>query len=173
MQLWGQTHDQVFDMVYADGTLDKKTLPGSALPYGAYGLANICFSFIWSMYLLVGPVYHHLCFLLGKVRSVTTDMGTEIGFIDCPNFVDAFLRRLQGEPLASLQVDKESRLLPNAVRMSGWSHMFGNLMKFCTRCITCWPNCLPLVRALCKFFSQTIVATGDHRAQQKHGIPWA
>ena len=81
-------------------------------------------------------------------------MGTEYRFPECPDILQAFLRRKVGIPFALLAgtIDPNSRLLPLDQRVSGWSHMLGNAMKFAAFCISNWPEILNSVRPLCRFF---------------------
>ena len=81
-------------------------------------------------------------------------MGNEIMMASCPNLLKAFLRRLTGVPLSvcTSDVDVHSRLTPHALTMSGWSHMFGNIMKGYLKRHPLWPSLLTKIRSCCKFF---------------------
>jgi hypothetical protein len=89
-----------------------------------------------------------------KIKSLTTDMGGEFKLIDAPNVLYAYMRRIQGVPMASLMgtIDLTSRLFSRALRIAGWGHLFGNLMKASTRSVPDWPRILDLTRSLCRFF---------------------
>ena len=95
-----------------------------------------------------------LYFFMSRIRSVTTDMGTEINMTDAPNIVGAFLRHLAGAPLATLigTVDLASRLMPRALKIPGWSHLWSNMIKHACYCVTNWLVLLPGMRNLTKFF---------------------
>jgi hypothetical protein len=92
--------------------------------------------------------------MLSKVTSITTDFGTEVAIPDCPDILHAFLRRLQGVPMELLEgtIDPHSKLFGNAIKMPGWSHMFGNLMHYACKQVDTWPVLLNAIRVLCKFF---------------------
>ena len=76
---------------------------------------------------MVGVDFPVLEFWRGKIKSLTTDMGTEIKMLDCKDVLYAFLQHLCGVTMASLAgtVSACSRLFNKAVRISGWSHLFG------------------------------------------------
>jgi hypothetical protein len=141
----------ILEMFFRDNSMVLKVLPGVGMKTG-YGLACKVNAFLWSMYLIIGPWAEGLRLVLSMIKSITTDMGTELGFVDVPDFVDAFLQRLRGRPMDALKVDSATRLFPNALRMAGWSHMFGNLMKHAALSLAEWPRILTGLRALCRFF---------------------
>jgi hypothetical protein len=141
----------LLELFFHDGTMVTKILPGVGMK-GGYSLGHKAFSLLWSLYLVIGAWPKGLRDVLSWVKSVTTDMGTELGFVDVPDFVDAFLLWLGGKPFATLQVNPATRLLPNALRLAGWSHMFGNLMKHAAQSLEEWKVILKHLRALCRFF---------------------
>ena len=49
------------------------------------------------------------------------------------------------------RIDSNSRLTPNSLIVSGWSHLFGNLMKFYLKRHDEWPAKLAQIRDVCKF----------------------
>ena len=81
-------------------------------------------------------------------------MGTEIKMLDCRDVLYAFLQHLCCVPMAPLAgtVSACSRLFNRAVRISGWSHLFGNAMKSAVKHFTRWPRIIRLLRSLCTFF---------------------
>ena len=141
----------VLQLMQRDGTMWELVMPGVALTYGKYGLADKTVAFCWSLFLLVGADMLVLEWVLGLLKSVTTDMGTELGFVNVPNVMPAFMKRLTGAPMESLVVGPTSRLLPRALQVPGWSHLFGNLMKLATKCVSKWPEIRDLLGALCYF----------------------
>eukprot|EP00928_Gymnodinium_smaydae_P029406 TRINITY_DN22159_c0_g2_i2.p1 TRINITY_DN22159_c0_g2~~TRINITY_DN22159_c0_g2_i2.p1 ORF type:complete len:633 (-),score=31.49 TRINITY_DN22159_c0_g2_i2:786-2684(-) len=81
-------------------------------------------------------------------------MGTELALAFAPNILPCFMRWLAGEALHCManQVCSSSRLMPAAVRIAGWGHIFGNLMKSAAHRISNWPDILFNVRQLCSFW---------------------
>ena len=130
----------ILDIMYIDDTLDPFVLPGVCLAHGAFGLFSKAFALLWALFLIIGPWEHGLSFVLGSIRSITTDMGGEIKLLDVPNILPAFLQFIRGVALADLvsSVDLTSRLFKRALRISGWSHMFGNLMICRRRAAQTW-----------------------------------
>ena len=129
-------------------------MPGVALEFGKYGLMSKIFVFMWSLYLLVGPWAFGLSFVLSHIVSITTDMGTELGFLDAPNILPAFLIFLTGSSfdLVTASIDMSSRLFSRALRITGWGHLWGNFAKAVTRNIPNWPSILSKMQNLCRFF---------------------
>jgi hypothetical protein len=144
----------VFQFILMSGAVTTLVMPGVKLAYGCTSLAAKVFSFLWSLFLLVGPNMTVMAFWLGCVKSLTTDMGTEIGMGVVADVLPAFLAHIAGADMESLLplVRAGSRLFRKAIRLPGWGHTFGNLMSHAVKSITRWPNILFHLRALCRFF---------------------
>jgi hypothetical protein len=129
-------------------------MPGVVLHFGGTRLIDKAFAFLWSLHLMVGVEFDILDWIRSKIRSITTDQGTESRLAYVPDILRAFLRRRCGLPFSLLQgmIDPFSRLLPYALPISGWGHLFGNLMHFAAKCFSRWPAILKNVRSLCRFF---------------------
>ncbi|CAK0904653.1 unnamed protein product, partial [Prorocentrum cordatum] len=71
-----------------------------------------------------------------------------------PDVLPAFLAWISGRPLAAVAplVNSSCRLLPNAVRISGWSHTMGGVMKRIAEATPGWPLKIQHMRHLCRFF---------------------
>jgi hypothetical protein len=110
-------------------------LLGVCLQMGGMSILDKAMAFLWTIYLICGPNEGLMRWLLDKITSVTTDMGAELGIIDQPDMLPAFLAHLAGASILSLRgtVPRSSRLIRYALRISGWSHMWGNLMAEITR----------------------------------------
>ena len=85
---------------------------------------------------------------------MTTDMGLELNLPSVPNILTAFVRRMNGFTMASAAqfIDFSSNLVPLCMRVGGWGHMFGNLMKYYLSQFECWPTFLSQMRVCCKFW---------------------
>ena len=144
----------VIQICLSSGFMDTRVMPGVALWFGFTRLVDKAVALLWSLCLCCGPSPHVLDFVRMKVKSITTDMGTENGLNDIPNIIPAFLRWANGSPLDSLHgiVDRKSRMFPRSVRISGWGHMFGNLMKAAAQSVDQWPRMLSYTRILCTFW---------------------
>jgi hypothetical protein len=125
-----EVQGMVMDVVYITRLVCTMIMPGVALVSGMYGVFSKAFALLWSLFLWVGPWERGLNYMLSKIRSLTTDMGTEHRLTEVPNLVPGFLKWLRGAAFDGVKaaIDYTSRLFPNALIISGWSHLFGNVM---------------------------------------------
>jgi hypothetical protein len=144
----------ILECLLRDGTVHSMVLPGSTLTYGQYGALAKVVALLWSLALCVGFSTDMLLWVLSKVNCITTDFGNEIRTLEAPNFVEAFVRWSHGRPLrdcAPLVMHAE-RLFPEAIRLVGWSHTLGGVMKKVCDVAPTWPVILSAIRCLCSFF---------------------
>ena len=73
--------------------------------------------------------------------------------LEIPDIVDAFVAWVAGTPLDRLRplVHQDHRLFRRALRMAGWSHALGGIMKGVATRMADWPKYLAHMRSLCKF----------------------
>jgi hypothetical protein len=145
----------VLDIMMRNGEVHVLILPGGCLHYGRTRGIDKTMLLLHHITLSCGVHAPLLTWVLEKVRSVTTDMGTELSIVDAPNVMPAFLRRAHGvdfDIVLRLGVDPRSRLFPKALRRAGWSHMFGNLMNTAALSVPQWPRIIDACRTLCRFF---------------------
>ena len=123
---------------------------------------------LWSLFLVIGPSIAIFKYVLGKVTSITTDMGTEIDLVKLPNLLESFMALLSGTPMEILQgsVFQTSRLLPNALPIGCWSHMHASFVKCACYAFGNYPTLLQEMRDLCGFFR-----TADYRDAIKKALP--
>ena len=147
----------VLDICYKNGDIDRITMPSGTLSYGRCGVLNKTAALMFSFWLLVGPSETMLRKAFSLVRTAATDFGVEMGTLDVPDFIGAFMARLQGQSLYACRalVNPRVRLLPLALRISGWSHLFGNPMKFIAKSHPAWPSILSACRDLVAFYRMT------------------
>ena len=88
------------------------------------------------------------------MTSITTDFGVEVHTLELPNILQAFLSWHAGTPLEHVRglVDHSSRLFYAALRIAGWCHCWGNLMKYIAEKSKRWPEVLDGMRALVNFW---------------------
>ena len=124
------------------------------LHYGGTRLIDKVMAFLWALHLIVGPTQRMMRYFIDKIASITTDMGIEKRIPGIPNILGSFLLRLGGVAMDKLAgtVDAKTRLFEFSMRISGWSHMYGNIMAKCCKSIAMWPRILQNLRTLCKFF---------------------
>jgi hypothetical protein len=144
----------VLELCMRGGRIFTFIMPGIVLHFGGTRLIDKALAFLWALHLMVGVEFDILEWMKSKIRSITTDQGTESQLAYVPDILRAWLRRRIGLPLALLEgtIDLDSRLFPNAIPISGWGHLFGNLMHYAAKCTSRWPTILAAVRSLCKFF---------------------
>jgi hypothetical protein len=105
------------------------------------------------VWLVSGPRHEYVRYFVDKITCVCTDNGIEMTTIELPNLLDAFFLWVCDAPLGSLRphVRRDERLLRHAIRLTGWSHCFGNIMRGCAQIDPAWLGGLQTLRALCKF----------------------
>ena len=149
--------------------------PGSSLAYGMADAVTKCVALLWGIFLLCGPAYDDIAYVCKKVFCITTDFGLEILTVEMVNILPAFMRWIAGEPLESLgpYVRYGERLFPNAIRLYGWSHCFGNLAKGAAKADETWPKKLDQLRALVKFWRNSTWRTHCIKALRGRGVDTA
>ena len=144
----------VMDAHWREGALARIILPGASLQYGLFDGTNKTIGLLHAMWLLSGPLYVDVWYLCCACVSVTTDMGVESATLCMPNMVRAYCQYMSGTAFSQLGsfVDRSSRWLPHALRISGWSHVWGNLSKEIAHKYPRWPETLENMRALVGFW---------------------
>ena len=142
-----------YQICYEDGSMESHTLPALSLPFGHYGLMDKTMALVWALFLCAGPQETSMRFFLNKVKSITTDFGTELKLANSPDMLRPFLHWMRGTPIEQLResVSPTSRLMPRALRIGGWSHTMANIMKKGMYVCSEWPALLDSLRALCRF----------------------
>ena len=132
----------------------RLVLPGSTLAYGCTDSTSKGVALLWAIWLVAGPTEADIAYVCSKFRSLTTGFGTEVHLLETLDITAAFVAWIGGAPLEKLRplVNHGVRLFPNALRIAGWSHAFGNIMKAIAESFGSWPKFLAHLRALCKSF---------------------
>ena len=144
----------IMDVEKRNGTCVRITLPGTSLAYGLYDGVNKSIGLLHAIWLVAGPTARVIRYVCSKVASITTDMGIEIQTLMMPDLVQAYCRFMDGRDLASCAalINRETRLYPNAIRVGGWSHAHGNIMKHAAEQQHDWPVLLRKMRSLVSFW---------------------
>lgn len=134
--------------------LRRLVLPGIHLHYGGSRLVDKAVALLWALFLVLGLDLKIWDWFRNKVTAITTDMGTEFGIAVLPDFAAAFIHRVRGMFMsdAAKAIDFNSRLFPFTLRIAGWGHKFGDLMKEACKCISIWPSPLQGIRVMVRFF---------------------
>ena len=153
-ELQGMIIDVVFN---DDREMERITLPGSTLAYGFTGTMSKGVALLWAIWLVAGPSTDELRWFCTNVRSFTTDFGVEMHLLDLPDISEAMVAWASGRPLHTVGplVKPDSRLFARALRIAGWSHTMGGVMKGIAEKIPQWPPSLTHMRALCKFYKNS------------------
>ena len=103
---------------------------------------------------MAGPLEEDIRYFLFKTNAVTSDFGTEIETVLMPDFLKVLLYWLGGREIGACigGIKAGERLFPRAIRVAGWSHMYGNLMKSLAKLHPRWPQILAQWRILCEFW---------------------
>jgi len=142
----------VLDINRRDGNNERIELPGANLSYGLFDSISKAICCLHAFWLITGTE-DVLLYLCSKVASVCTDFGTEMHTIEMRNVSAAYCVYMDGADLEECRrrVDTTQRWLPNAVRISGWSHTMGNIMRETAEASPRWPTLLDEMRSLVDF----------------------
>ena len=134
----------VMDVVYKSGHIETTVLPGASLAYGQHDAVTKGICLAWAAWLVAGPSEEHMRYFFRMVCSITTDGGVELRLLELPDFLRAFCSWAKGMPLARCAglVDAGTSLWPRALRIWGWSHTLGGVMKEAAKAHPHWPDVL-------------------------------
>jgi len=132
---------QVVDIVYRDKSHRNIVLPGASLCYGHLDAMNKTTGLLHAVWLIAGPDLPAMSYFISKVRCICTDMGVEMHILDSPDILQALLAWMSGKELVTCAalVRTDRRLYWMALRISGWSHSMGNLLKTILNRCERWP----------------------------------
>ena len=111
-----------------DGDFNRRwLLPVVALPEDSWDATGKTIALLWTVLLVVGPTLPALRSFLGRVRSITTDQGTERKVVAMPDVLPEFLlyAGFPGPPI----VDGNNFLFPRAMHMPGWKHKWDLVIR--------------------------------------------
>jgi len=163
----------VVDFIMIDGNVKQVIPPGASLTYGHYDVCNKTIAALHALWCVVGPTAKDLRAVCELVVGVTTDHGVEVRTIDMPDVVDAFVAWMGGSSLEEVRhlVRWDARLFPNACRISGWSHMFGNIMRFTAQSCPSWPDILTGLREQVEFWRNESWRKHVQNSARLRGVP--
>ena len=160
----------ILDVIFRDGSLEQMIFPGSTLAFGHTDTVSKGVALVWALWLVSGPTVDDLLWACSKVRSLTTDFGVEMHLLELPDIAAAFVTWVGGVPLADVRplVRSDRRMFGRALRIAGWSHTLGGIMKHLAEKSPDWPKDLGHLRALCKFWRISSYRT--HIARRLKGV---
>ena len=149
-------------------------MTGATLNYGHTDVISITVCLLHAMWLMAGPEYPILSYVLSKVISTTTDSGGEMSTLTMLDCAEAYCAWMSGTDILRCRtlVNKDQRWLPNALRVAGWSHVMGNAMKAIAESCADWPRYLKMLRA--ELLAQCYLAqVGEEGSQEeRQHRPW-
>jgi len=162
----------VFDFILMNGEKVQLTPPGASLTYGHYDACNKTVALLHGLWCMVGPSHDDLREICLLVRGICTDHGIEIRTLDMPDFTEAYVKWMDGATLDEVKslVRWDRRLLPNALRISGWNHTFGNIMRKSAESCSSWPAILTGWREQVDFWKNLSWRKHVARAAAARGI---
>ena len=142
------------DVVKTDGSIRRTILPGGSVFYGSQCAISKIMVFLWAAWLLFGPTLADMQYFVEHVVCWTTDLGVEACSIELPDCSLAFLAWVAGKALEECRplVNHTRRLFYRSLRIAGWSHVVGNIMKQVAKSYFGWPEVLEAIRNLTRFF---------------------
>ena len=148
-----EVQGSIAEVVRRDGGVRRVALPAGSLTYSHFDVINKAMAFMWGVWMAFGPSQDHMDYFRNKVRSWTTDFGSEFNSNLLPNVIEAFLFWITGASLELCRplIKFSERCFPCSVRICGWSHALGNMMKVVVKTCLNWPERLSQLRACCKF----------------------
>ena len=144
----------IMDTVLKDKSYRRTVLPGASLGYGLCSAVMKGVTLLWAIFLVAGPCFDDMQYCITKVRGIVTDFGTEIHTLELPNILQAFVLWHGGRNLLECRpyVDYTTQLFANAMRVCGWCHSWGNLMKAVCQACPQWPRVKDQMSTLVSFF---------------------
>jgi len=143
----------LIDITRRNGDNERITLPGGTLSYGLFDSVSKSICLLHAFWLLAGPDVETVQYMCDKVVACTTDFGTEMHLLEMRDVTRAYCLWMSGYELDNCRqfVDVNRRWLERAVRISGWSHTYGNIMKHTAETSARWPKILDKMRACVSF----------------------
>jgi len=144
----------ICDVVKRSGAVRRVHLPCATLVYGQTDAMSKMMAFLWAAWLVFGPTEAHMLYFVEHLRCWTTDFGVERFSIDVPDCLSAFMAWVAGQTLDAVKglIRYDRRLFRRALRIGGWGHSLGNIMRRVAHRYPHWPEILDQVRALSRFF---------------------
>ena len=100
---------------------------------------------LWMLFLVVGPYQKRWIDVLSRVRSITTDLGTERKLAHMVDLAPEFWKWLGVDRVT---IDRRVWLFPNAVQAPGWSHVWDGLIRLGLNSLTWWPSFIESLKGL-------------------------
>ena len=134
---------------YYNTEMTRRLLPCVCLDRDQMSVVGKTLALLWQLWLVGGPALATFLFLLSRIRSITTDMGTESKVIDMRgNKVATFLH---GLGFKCRRTAFPTWMLPRAMPIHGWKHLWDNILCRGLSSLPWFPSWLKRLKALISF----------------------
>ena len=159
----------VADFIAPGGIHFRRLLPQICLPRHYWDTQGKTLALVWALFLVGGPTSERVAALCCRVASVTTDFGTEASLADSSNMLITLGRML------GIQVpdDCHANLLPTAIRVPGWKHVWGGLIRFGLWRCSFFPRFLTLFKSIVQILRHKAKVAEFRRVIRRRGYPAA
>lgn len=155
------------DIVVGD-ELFRRLSPLVSLNKSQLDLSGKMAALLWQAFLLTGPAWKSLNQFCQKVRSVTTDMGTERLLADCPScLAEFFAVASPGEKVP--EHNSASHLFGNAMHEPGFWHLVDNVLQRGLSSLKGFPGFLAKLKSIVKFLRSELVMDEICRCLERDG----
>ena len=143
--------EEILEGLSGDGTLDMSSVdmyeaPMIGLPRNHTTLFGKGMAMIHIIFLIAGPRAEEMRIFTQQVYSMLSDLGTEVGLGNFPDFLNAYL--LQERMQVHSQVKD---LFPRALVLPDWNHLVDNVFKDCLQGLTFWTDFREVLGEVTKF----------------------
>eukprot|EP00959_Pyramimonas_sp_CCMP1952_P260773 5452639-Pyramimonas_sp.AAC.1 len=134
-----------FDL-FAGPLQQRRYLPFISLEHGCLDSTSKAIGLLWQLFLICGPSFAMMRKACNSIRSITTDNGAERLVAKKPDFLKDFLQALGAKGRAFRGAQELRRLFPRALVVTGWRHMWDNVLKRALWSLPFFPDWLARVK---------------------------
>lgn len=137
--------------VFDGEMMQRWLLPCISLDASLMDAAGKTLALLWQVFLVAGPEFHLVRAFCSKVRSITTDMGTERMIVDSADLLGVLFNMVA--PKHDLKREpKEEMMWPQAFHVPGWKHAWDLLLQRGLSTLKWFPMWLSRFKAVIAFF---------------------
>lgn len=140
-----------WDIVSAEG-IERRLFPLVRLDREQLTASGKMAALLWQCFLVSGKNWALFKTYLGRVRSLTTDMGVERLLIDQPNCVSHWLSTAFPKVVFPPWIGGSAFAFPKAMHIPGWRHCFDGLTRWGLWTLPWFPGFLEKLKSLVSFF---------------------
>lgn len=160
-----------FDMLIG-ATIAHRLFPMLSLDKDLLDAAGKCLALVWQIFLLAGPSYFFVRLFCSRVRSITTDQGTERKLADFAQVLPGFYQMID----AAYRVRDESpmeHLFPRALAMPGWMHLWDLMLRRGLSSLPFFPTWVVGLKAIVSFLRSSVNTAVVVRSLKAKGLTGA